>query len=59
MGHMRMSRLFYSSNTCCICACCVPPKVIAPEYREVCLTRASNYVEVTRLKDGSINIENQ
>jgi predicted NAD/FAD-binding protein len=35
------------------------PTVIAPEYRTECLTRASNYVEVTELKDGSINIENQ
>ena len=33
--------------------------VIAPEFREECLKRASNYVEVTRLSDGTINIENQ
>lgn len=33
--------------------------VIAPEFREECLKRASNYVEVTRKADGSINIENQ
>jgi len=33
--------------------------VIQPEYREECLKRASNYVEVTQLEDGTINIENQ
>lgn len=33
--------------------------VIDPEFREACLSRASNYVEVTRNKDGTINIENQ
>ena len=36
--------------------------VIAPEYREEVVKRASNYVEVTRLGDpenGPINIENQ
>jgi hypothetical protein len=35
------------------------PTVIQSEYREDCLKRASNYVEVTQLKDGSLNIENQ
>lgn len=35
------------------------PTVIAPEFREECLKRASNYVEVTRMSDGSLNIENQ
>jgi len=35
------------------------PSVIAPEYRSDCLTRASNYVEVTRTSEGGINIENQ
>lgn len=34
-------------------------KVIPDEYRDECLKRASNYVEITQLKDGSINIENQ
>ena len=33
--------------------------VIPPEYREECLKRASNYVEITKLNDGSLNIENQ
>jgi len=33
--------------------------VIEKEYREDCLKRASNYVEVTEKPDGSINIENQ
>lgn len=33
--------------------------VIPKEYREDCLKRASNYVEITQLKDGSINMENQ
>lgn len=33
--------------------------VIPSEYRDDCLKRASNYVEVTQLSDGSINIENQ
>lgn len=33
--------------------------VIPEEYREDCLKRASNYVEITQLKDGSYNIENQ
>ena len=33
--------------------------VIPEEHREECLKRASNYVEVTKLKDGTINIENQ
>jgi hypothetical protein len=33
--------------------------VIDERYRDECLKRASNYVEVTRLSDGSINIENQ
>jgi len=33
--------------------------VIPEEYREDCLKRASNYVEITRLEDGSINMENQ
>ena len=35
------------------------PSVIDPRYREEFLNRGSNYVEVTQLKDGSINIENQ
>lgn len=35
------------------------PSVIAPEFREECLKRASNYVEVTQMSDGSLNIENQ
>ena len=33
--------------------------VIEQQYREECLKRASNYVEVTEKADGSINIENQ
>ncbi|KAK1745800.1 putative fatty acid hydroxylase-related protein [Skeletonema marinoi] len=33
--------------------------VIEEQYREDCLRRASNYVEVTEKPDGSINIENQ
>jgi len=33
--------------------------VIDEKYRKECLERASNYVEVTRKGDGSINIENQ
>jgi len=33
--------------------------VIDERYREDCLKRASNYVEVTEKSDGSINIENQ
>lgn len=33
--------------------------VIEEKYREDCLKRASNYVEVTENKDGSLNIENQ
>lgn len=33
--------------------------VIDPRFREECVRRASNYVEVTRLGDGSLNIENQ
>jgi len=33
--------------------------VIEERYREDCLKRASNYVEVTEKPDGSINIENQ
>ena len=33
--------------------------VLPKDYREDCLKRASNYVEVTQLQDGSINIENQ
>lgn len=33
--------------------------VIEEKYREECLKRASNYVEVTEKSDGSINIENQ
>jgi len=33
--------------------------VIESEHREDCLKRASNYVEVTRLSNGEINIENQ
>jgi len=33
--------------------------VIDPRYREEFLARGSNYVEVTRLKNGEINIENQ
>lgn len=32
--------------------------IIAPEFREEVLKSGSNYVEVTRLKDGSLNIEN-
>ena len=32
--------------------------VIAPEYRDEVLKRGSNYVEITQLKDGSLNIEN-
>jgi len=35
------------------------PSVIDPEFREDCLKRASNYVEVTQSSDGSLNIENQ
>lgn len=35
------------------------PSVIDAPHREECLKRASNYVEVTTLPDGSINIENQ
>ena len=35
------------------------PTVIQEEYRDDCLQRASNYVEVTRTSEGSINIENQ
>ena len=35
------------------------PSVLDPEFREDCLRRASNYVEVTRTADGEINIENQ
>lgn len=33
--------------------------VIPSEFREDCLKRASNYVEVTQLNDGTLNIENQ
>lgn len=33
--------------------------VIDKRFRDDCLRRASNYVEVTEKKDGSINIENQ
>ena len=33
--------------------------VIEDKYRDTCLKRASNYVEITENKDGSINIENQ
>jgi predicted NAD/FAD-binding protein/cytochrome b involved in lipid metabolism len=33
--------------------------VIDEKHREVCLARASNYVEITRKEDGEINIENQ
>jgi len=33
--------------------------VIEEQFREDCLKRASNYVEVTEKPDGSINIENQ
>lgn len=32
--------------------------VIAPEFREEVLKRGSNYVEITRMKDGTLNIEN-
>ena len=35
------------------------PSVVAQEYRREVLNRASNYVEVTRRPDGSINVENQ
>ena len=35
------------------------PSVLDAEFREDCLRRASNYVEVTRMADGEINIENQ
>eukprot|EP00560_Eucampia_antarctica_P005963 CAMPEP_0197824904 /NCGR_PEP_ID=MMETSP1437-20131217/2093_1 /TAXON_ID=49252 ORGANISM="Eucampia antarctica, Strain CCMP1452" /NCGR_SAMPLE_ID=MMETSP1437 /ASSEMBLY_ACC=CAM_ASM_001096 /LENGTH=759 /DNA_ID=CAMNT_0043424709 /DNA_START=118 /DNA_END=2397 /DNA_ORIENTATION=- len=35
------------------------PKMIEEPFREECLKRASNYVEVTRNDDESINIENQ
>lgn len=35
------------------------PKVISEDVRDEIVKRASNYVEVTRMKDGSINIENQ
>ena len=35
------------------------PTVIDSTVRNECLKRASNYVEVTKLSDGSINIENQ
>jgi predicted NAD/FAD-binding protein len=35
------------------------PNVIPEKYRDECLKRASNYVEVTQNKDGSLNIENQ
>lgn len=35
------------------------PTVIDPEFREDVIKRASNYVEVTRMADGSLNIENQ
>merc|ERR1719313_662969 len=35
------------------------PSVVAPELRSDFLKRGSNYVEVTKMKDGSINIENQ
>jgi cytochrome b involved in lipid metabolism len=33
--------------------------VIPQEYRDDCLKRASNYVEITKQQDGSINVENQ
>ena len=34
--------------------------MIDEKYRDTCLTRASNYVEITRNEsDGHINIENQ
>jgi len=33
--------------------------VIEKKYREECLARASNYVEITQKDDGTINIENQ
>ena len=32
------------------------PSVIPEQYREDCLKRASNYVEITKQKDGSLNI---
>lgn len=32
--------------------------IIAPEFREQVLKHGSNYVEITRMSDGSINIEN-
>mmetsp|Transcript_30613 Transcript_30613/g.71536 ORF Transcript_30613/g.71536 Transcript_30613/m.71536 type:complete len:813 (-) Transcript_30613:23-2461(-) len=35
------------------------PTVIDPAFREDCLKRASNYVEITQQSDGSLNIENQ
>lgn len=35
------------------------PKMIEEPFREECLKRASNYVEVTQNDDKSINIENQ
>lgn len=35
------------------------PKMIEAPFRQECLKRASNYVEVTRNDDDSINIENQ
>lgn len=33
--------------------------VIPSQYRDECLKRASNYVEISQLQDGSINMENQ
>jgi len=33
--------------------------VISEDVRDEVVKRASNYVEITRMKDGSINIENQ
>jgi len=33
--------------------------VIPKEFRDECLKRASNYVEITQLKNGELNIENQ
>ena len=34
-------------------------KIIAPEWEQEVLQHASNYVEITRNQDGSLNIENR